>query len=363
MQAARLLEPELFRIGPRRTLGTKILQSARALQLEWRYSKREVLGDLPDPGADGRQPRGRARRLLRLFRQGAQAPQRRRSGAAGRHPAIARAPPARPLARRRPGRARARAGARPAARGDRRLAARPGVEPAGAQPAARHAAARAAPLGLARRPVAGRRRADDHPLRASVGPAAIGARGARPHRRPAGHRHRGGRQPHGHRRRLAGRLRLFRPRRPGRPGARPSLARLGAEAVDLRHGVRRSHPASRIADRGRAGALPRLAAAQLRPRPPGRRHRAPRAAAVAERARRADAGEGRAAALPVDPAHRGRRARPAAGRHRCVAGHCARQRHGLAARDGRALCRPGARRRVRAARRSAATAPAASRCA
>ena len=43
MQAARLLEPDLFRIGPRRTLGTKILQSARALQLEWRYSKREVL--------------------------------------------------------------------------------------------------------------------------------------------------------------------------------------------------------------------------------------------------------------------------------------------------------------------------------
>jgi penicillin-binding protein 1C len=44
MQAVRLLEPELFRIGPRRTLGTKLLQSARALQLEWRYSKREVLG-------------------------------------------------------------------------------------------------------------------------------------------------------------------------------------------------------------------------------------------------------------------------------------------------------------------------------
>jgi len=38
MQAARLLEPR-----PRGTL-TKILQAARALQLEWRYSKREVLG-------------------------------------------------------------------------------------------------------------------------------------------------------------------------------------------------------------------------------------------------------------------------------------------------------------------------------
>ena len=37
MQAARLLEPR-----PRGAL-TKILQAARALQLEWRYSKREVL--------------------------------------------------------------------------------------------------------------------------------------------------------------------------------------------------------------------------------------------------------------------------------------------------------------------------------
>ena len=38
MQAARLLEPR-----PRGPL-TKVLQAARALQLEWRYSKREVLG-------------------------------------------------------------------------------------------------------------------------------------------------------------------------------------------------------------------------------------------------------------------------------------------------------------------------------
>lgn len=37
MQAARLLEPR------RRSLVTKAIQSARALQLEWRYSKREVL--------------------------------------------------------------------------------------------------------------------------------------------------------------------------------------------------------------------------------------------------------------------------------------------------------------------------------
>jgi penicillin-binding protein 1C len=40
MQAARLLEQER---GPRRSLGAKLRQSARALQLEWRYSKAEIL--------------------------------------------------------------------------------------------------------------------------------------------------------------------------------------------------------------------------------------------------------------------------------------------------------------------------------
>jgi penicillin-binding protein 1C len=42
MQAARLLEPHRFRAGTHSLLG-KLLQSARALQLEWRYSKHEVL--------------------------------------------------------------------------------------------------------------------------------------------------------------------------------------------------------------------------------------------------------------------------------------------------------------------------------
>ncbi|MFI4998361.1 MAG: penicillin-binding protein 1C [Reyranellales bacterium] len=42
MQAARLLEPHYFQWGTRGLL-TKAIQSARALQLEWRYSKREVL--------------------------------------------------------------------------------------------------------------------------------------------------------------------------------------------------------------------------------------------------------------------------------------------------------------------------------
>ncbi|MDP3159183.1 MAG: penicillin-binding protein 1C [Reyranella sp.] len=42
MQAARLLEPHRFQAGARSLL-TKTIQSARALQLEWRYSKAEVL--------------------------------------------------------------------------------------------------------------------------------------------------------------------------------------------------------------------------------------------------------------------------------------------------------------------------------
>jgi penicillin-binding protein 1C len=42
MQAARLLDPE--HLQPRsRSLATKAIQTARALQLEWRYSKREIL--------------------------------------------------------------------------------------------------------------------------------------------------------------------------------------------------------------------------------------------------------------------------------------------------------------------------------
>jgi penicillin-binding protein 1C len=43
MQAARLLEPRRFQPASRSLL-TKALQAARAVQLEWRYSKREILG-------------------------------------------------------------------------------------------------------------------------------------------------------------------------------------------------------------------------------------------------------------------------------------------------------------------------------
>src|SRR5204862_8279720 len=43
MQAARLLEPELLPTTPR-SFKVKAIQAARAPQLEWRYSKREILG-------------------------------------------------------------------------------------------------------------------------------------------------------------------------------------------------------------------------------------------------------------------------------------------------------------------------------
>ncbi|CAN5891904.1 penicillin-binding protein 1C [soil metagenome] len=43
MQAARLLEPEFFQKKDTRGLTTKLLHSPPPLQLEWRYSKREVL--------------------------------------------------------------------------------------------------------------------------------------------------------------------------------------------------------------------------------------------------------------------------------------------------------------------------------
>ena len=59
------------------------------------------------------------------------------------------------------------------------------------------------------------------------------------------------------------------------------------------------HPESLVEDV--PAALQGLAAAQLRPRAPGRRHRAARPAAVAERAGRAGAGEGRPGALPRRP--------------------------------------------------------------
>ncbi len=118
MQAARLLEPRP-RSLPQQGHRGRPRAAARVALFQARGA-----GDLPDAGADGRQPRGRALGLLRLFRQGAAPAQRRRGGPAGRHPAIADPPPAGPLARRRASRPRRRPAARPGARRDRSGAVR-----------------------------------------------------------------------------------------------------------------------------------------------------------------------------------------------------------------------------------------------
>ena len=104
MQLARLIEPR-----ESRSLGAKIKQILRAIQIERRMSQARDPRALPDAGALWRQSRRRARRLARLFRQGAEAADAVGSGPAGRPAAIAGAAPARPQPRRRACRARPRA--------------------------------------------------------------------------------------------------------------------------------------------------------------------------------------------------------------------------------------------------------------
>ena len=162
MQAARLLEPR-----PRSLLDQGDPVGARAAARMALLQARGA-GDLPHAGADGRQSRGRARRLLRLFRQGAEAAQRRRSRPAGRHPAIARAPPARPRrqSRRRPRRDRVLVRGLEHGVIDRALFDKAVSRPVPDR-TARHADAGAASRGMAGRPVARRDRADDAALRAA----------------------------------------------------------------------------------------------------------------------------------------------------------------------------------------------------
>ena len=108
MQVARLLEPR-----DERTLAAKLRQLVRAVQLERRLSKDEILAPLSHARALWRQSRGHARGDARLFRPRAEAPVLRRGGAARRAAAGARDAPPRPLRRRR--QARPRPGARPGA--------------------------------------------------------------------------------------------------------------------------------------------------------------------------------------------------------------------------------------------------------
>ena len=117
MQLARLIEPR-----ESRSFGQKLRQIFRAIQIERRLSKQRDPRALPDARALWRQPRRHARRLARLFRQGAEAADRLGSRPAGGAAATARAAPPRPQPRRRAGRARPRAGPH----GQRRPARRAG---------------------------------------------------------------------------------------------------------------------------------------------------------------------------------------------------------------------------------------------
>ncbi len=104
MQAARLLEPRQLQ-GGQRGLLTKAIQSARALQLEWRYSKREVLaiyltlapmgGNLEGVRAAsfayfGKEPRQLSTAEAALLVAIPQSPERRRPERAGKSAQAAR---------------------------------------------------------------------------------------------------------------------------------------------------------------------------------------------------------------------------------------------------------------------------------
>ena len=93
MQVARLLEPR-----SERSLAAKLRQMVRAVQLEQRFSKPEILTLYLRACALWRQPRRHPRRGAQLFRPRAEAIVVRRVRAAGRTAAIARDPAARPRA-------------------------------------------------------------------------------------------------------------------------------------------------------------------------------------------------------------------------------------------------------------------------
>ena len=96
MQVARLLEPR-----EHRSLGAKLRQITRALELEHALSKSADSFALPDAGALWRQPRRRPRSLARLFRQGAAQADARGSSAFGGAAAVAGIAPARTAIRKR----------------------------------------------------------------------------------------------------------------------------------------------------------------------------------------------------------------------------------------------------------------------
>ena len=217
----------------RAALLTKAIQSARALQLEWRYSKREVLAIYLTLAPMGGNLEGVRAASFAYF---GKEPKHLNAAEAALLVAIPQSPeraPARPLAgqSRRPRAIACWCAAWSTASSTASL-----FDKAASRPVPNRRLAMpmhgAASRGMAGRPVARRDRADDAALRiAERAQPARRSRSAASFADRARDRHRGDRQPQRRRRGVAGRLGLFRPRRPGRPGARASLARLGAEAA------------------------------------------------------------------------------------------------------------------------------------
>ena len=264
MQVARLLDGATTR--ERRRQAPPDRCSRR--QLEAQLSKDADPRPLPDARALWRQHRGRPRREPRLFRQGADAADHRRGGAARRAAAIAGGAPPGPRSRGRQSRPRPRA--RPAGRAPASSPPRRPTPPRPRRSRRRAGLSRCSPPHLAEQAVAA------HPDRPVQTPH---------HRpRPAGLARDARRRPRrGDRAEALGRHRRRRPpdrRRSSPRSARPAsstteraghvdmtarrpLARLDAEAADLRPRLRAGPRPSRKPDRGPADRLRRLCAGRI----------------------------------------------------------------------------------------------------
>ena len=218
-----------------------------------------------------RQSRRRARGLAGLFRQGTGASGSLRSRHSGGAAAIARASAPRPPRHPRQSRPR-QVLARMVDDGvvtasDAKLAMREGVVSQRlAMPLDRAASGRASGR-RAQAPAPDRHHARCAAASGAGAPRRAGTILLQRWRQP---RHRRRRQQDPCRARLCRRHALLGPGRADRSGAPRAFARLGAQAFHLRHGVRRSDPASQIHDAGSGDQFRRLRAARFLRRLPGR---------------------------------------------------------------------------------------------
>ena len=297
MQLVRVLEPRP------RTLASKVVEALRAVQLEARLGKREILAAYLTFAPYGGNLEGVEAACWAYFGHGARdlVPEEIATLLAVPQQPGARAPS--PRNGERADAARAAVAARLVAAGALPAA---GVGPAswarGADAAAAVAAARAARGVLAAGAVPGRERIATTLDRGGAAARRAGdvARGARDGAARHPQRRGGGRRPRERRGAGAGRqLRLLgrRARRPDRRLRRRALAGLGAQAVHLRARHRPRAGAARAPGARRAGGLRQLHAAELR-RPLRRAGVARRrAVAVAQRAVRPPARPARARAF------------------------------------------------------------------